>query len=301
MGYKIISEHELTHYGIKGQKWGVRRFQNPDGSLTTEGKERYRKSSNLESVGEQNSAAMAAFLVAHVVLPLAVAGIAAGAMKISENKADKRRDKAEERVKNAPRDKKTKMPLKEKESTAKEDLKNVNPGEHVNRPDTQNNCGYCTITYDLRRRGYDVIAPLTAIGTGGQSTYDKYYNNVKCHDLTKSVPHSDILKKYDNPVLLSQDRYFRTFQKELIAKTKTELLKQPEGSRGFIGVSWASSFGGHSMAYEIRNGKVIILDSQHGAEWSLDSLSDRIRGVTYARLDNATPKYDAIRKDWGIS
>ncbi len=30
----------LQHHGIKGQKWGVRRFQNKDGSLTKEGKER---------------------------------------------------------------------------------------------------------------------------------------------------------------------------------------------------------------------------------------------------------------------
>ena len=41
MGYEIISEHELAHYGVKGQKWGVRRFQNPDGTLTAEGKARY--------------------------------------------------------------------------------------------------------------------------------------------------------------------------------------------------------------------------------------------------------------------
>lgn len=32
---------ELYHHGIKGQKWGVRRFQNSDGSLTAEGKKRY--------------------------------------------------------------------------------------------------------------------------------------------------------------------------------------------------------------------------------------------------------------------
>lgn len=34
-------EDELKHYGIKGMKWGVRRFQNSDGSLTAEGRKRY--------------------------------------------------------------------------------------------------------------------------------------------------------------------------------------------------------------------------------------------------------------------
>lgn len=32
---------DLYHHGIKGQKWGIRRFQNRDGSLTEAGKQRY--------------------------------------------------------------------------------------------------------------------------------------------------------------------------------------------------------------------------------------------------------------------
>ena len=32
---------DLRHHGIKGQKWGVRRFQNSDGSLTAAGRKRY--------------------------------------------------------------------------------------------------------------------------------------------------------------------------------------------------------------------------------------------------------------------
>lgn len=38
-----MSEEYLYHHGILGQKWGVRRYQNPDGSLTTEGMRRRAK------------------------------------------------------------------------------------------------------------------------------------------------------------------------------------------------------------------------------------------------------------------
>ena len=35
--YAIDPSDSLSHHGIKGQKWGVRRFQNKDGTLTAEG------------------------------------------------------------------------------------------------------------------------------------------------------------------------------------------------------------------------------------------------------------------------
>lgn len=44
----VFKNDELAHYGVLGQKWGIRRFQNKDGTLTNAGKKRYEK--ELEKV-----------------------------------------------------------------------------------------------------------------------------------------------------------------------------------------------------------------------------------------------------------
>lgn len=48
-----MTESELYHHGIKGQKWGVRRFQNEDGTLTSAGKKHLAegKSGSFNSKG----------------------------------------------------------------------------------------------------------------------------------------------------------------------------------------------------------------------------------------------------------
>lgn len=43
MAYSFDDWNSLAHHGIKGQKWGVRRFQNEDGSWTAAGQQRYGK------------------------------------------------------------------------------------------------------------------------------------------------------------------------------------------------------------------------------------------------------------------
>lgn len=50
----IYESNYLEHHGIKGQKWGIRRFQNEDGSYTPEGKERYGVKSEKSEFGATN-------------------------------------------------------------------------------------------------------------------------------------------------------------------------------------------------------------------------------------------------------
>lgn len=45
-----MDSNEVMHWGIQGQKWGKRRWQNPDGSLTEEGRERYYGSKRRRKV-----------------------------------------------------------------------------------------------------------------------------------------------------------------------------------------------------------------------------------------------------------
>ena len=54
MEENIIYDEELQHWGVKGQKWGVRKYQNKDGSLTPAGKKRY--GSLTEAVGAVKAA-----------------------------------------------------------------------------------------------------------------------------------------------------------------------------------------------------------------------------------------------------
>lgn len=66
----------LSHYGIEGQRWGVRRYQNEDGTLTPEGQKRYNQKEQVKSNIKYGVAAALGSLGA--LGSSGIAGLAAG-------------------------------------------------------------------------------------------------------------------------------------------------------------------------------------------------------------------------------
>jgi hypothetical protein len=60
-GYVISPTGELYHHGIKGQRWGIRRYQKKDGSLTPAGKKRYYDTPELNKQKREIDAAKEAY------------------------------------------------------------------------------------------------------------------------------------------------------------------------------------------------------------------------------------------------
>lgn len=51
----MVKNNELTHWGIKDMKWGVRRYQNKDGTLTDAGIRRYNRDADEKGYDKYSS------------------------------------------------------------------------------------------------------------------------------------------------------------------------------------------------------------------------------------------------------
>lgn len=278
-------QDELYHHGILGQKWGVRRFQEKDGSYTQAGRERYgygpaREAHDPEEEKVGSVAVALAFLAGTYV---AATGVAAGADAIHNAKISKDIKNWEAHRKTEKTDPETGLKLKDNpNATIKEDMKMVNReygyglfmrrwigAESEKSMGHTENCMLCTTALDLKRRGYDVKAGTSA---------DGYYA-------------SDLKKWYKEEKDATTGKF-----KDIVNQLKSE----PEGSHGNIMVFWAMG-GGHSMFYQIENGKPVIYDAQSNKKYNVNTIArhvnTNISGHCYLRTDNLTPNYEYLKEN----
>lgn len=174
------------------------------------------------------------------------------------------------------------LPLKTKATILDEDMAAINPSYYTNDiAHYDENCGACTIAYDLRRRGYDVAAV-------DEDTYHKSGGTVtdllNCYDDPTLITQSDIAKKYN----ISKESLSEHPTKELVSCMEKEMLSGGEGARGNFITEWTLG-GAHSISWEVENGEIVYRDCQSNEKVDLDRWLGMSDGFYYFRTDNLTP------------
>lgn len=266
-------------------KWGVRRYQDYDGRLTAAGKTK-AKNKNVTYSGQKvttpenerdhskSDKTPLAIMALNVALDIMTLNPVYAAVDLARL-AQAGKGSAMNAIYNLDRkkcevDSKTGLRMKHKDMSINEDAKRVNPLVHNFDNNTKKNCMLCTSAYDLRRRGYEVTAKRASYG---------YRDN----EVTSWYPKAKV-----NTVVGINKADGKLSNKQMISSLKNELTSQGDGARGNLMVTWKNLRGGHSVAYEVSNGQVTIVDAQIGKVYkNPDAFLKRCTpAVSYARLDN---------------
>lgn len=143
--------------------------------------------------------------------------------------------------------------------TQTEAMKGANPRYNLDLS-YKINCQRCVPTYEMRRRGYDVVANPN---NGGISLMGKeFFVDPKTKDFPKVSPN-----------FISGSKFLNT------------LKKQPDGRYAVLNKYKNKNFG-HTWVAEVKNGKVKFVDPQPGKVVSIEEYLSRSERLAFYRMDN---------------
>jgi hypothetical protein len=294
--YILTSDGELYHHGIKGMKWGVRRFQDTKGRLTAAGKQRVKDreiNKKIESYVKSGKAKvdnLAHYEVGELSTMITakgkkyVSGLINGHdfdwQEVNDygNRGLFRKGGLQNVATILGEDPKRNHRITNPDSIAAHsrfeltdsDLLSTNPG--YGRPGTTQNCAKCSSALELRLRGFGINA--------GRQTYPS------------SVDAQSLWFKGAKRVDYDYD-------------TAEEALKSyGPNTSGTLSFSNKNNMGGHCVHWTVNSsGAFEIQDGQTAKRYrSLSDLmtdcgGDTTKVISTHRLDNCEPNYDMLAQD----
>lgn len=274
--------NSLTHYGVKGMRWGVRKDNYTSGYNRRPSKSGAPKfkyvATPSDPIGTALKTAAAVTSVIPVTIPI---GLGLAIASAAREKRQNARFLDISEIPEQPERPLDSLPRKNKETSANDDVKRIN---NIRSTGGVNNCVNCILAYDMRRRGYDVSAAPTNKPAYTPKVIEEVYGK-KVKPLSVSIPKSELT---DSNNMINKRKASEAGYNKMV-KTAEETFKP--GQRGFVAITYWGQNVGHVLNWEMSDKGIDFYDAQSGqkSKGTLYNFSGAIPIYNLYRLDDLTP------------